>query len=174
MNVDEVDIDELSDKLRRCIVAAVPGWMTRMSAAVLGSQSIALRADEIAHMADEARQFVDLRLSELFAADVDQQRTTPLSILRDSVRYPNALLATQGATAFAAAGGSHFSQSEDPFHLMPASLADFGDEVHQAGLLWGAGKRPFTWPVAATRRSNSHREADAPWAGLQLAIPAGV
>ena len=70
---------------------------------------------------------------QIGTADIDQQRTTPLSIFRSAADEISAFLLEKGVRPLDAG-------SPDPFGLHPARLADVGPRVHEAGMLWGAAK----------------------------------
>jgi len=79
-------------------------------------------------------------LRELLATDVDQQQTTPLSVLRSAVRFPTHVLADGGVPA---PDRDDFDASrfpDDPYRLTPASFADIDPELGPIGITWGAAK----------------------------------
>jgi hypothetical protein len=79
-------------------------------------------------------------LQALLAADVDAQRTTPLSLVRSAVRYPTEVLAEAGVTPVRRDAASVERFPDDPYDLTPAAYADLGPEVGELGLVWGAAK----------------------------------
>lgn len=84
-------------------------------------------------------------LRRLVDRDIDDQRATPLQLLRASVPLLTAALVEAGVEArpgvgdrTAAGGGSE--DSDDPFGIAPASWADVGEDVGEAAMVWGAAK----------------------------------
>ena len=80
------------------------------------------------------------RIRDLLAKDIDEQRTTPLSLLREAVSFPTAVLRAAGVAAVERDGNDRAMFPDDDYGLTPASFADFGEEVSAAGIGWGAAK----------------------------------
>jgi hypothetical protein len=80
------------------------------------------------------------RLRALLEADVDEQRSTPLSVLRRLVPHATAVLAEAGVPPVQRDELAEAAFPEDLYDLSPASFAAFGPEVAEAGLHWGAAK----------------------------------
>lgn len=83
---------------------------------------------------------VDTALRVFLTSDVDAQRTTPLSIIRHEMGPVTELLRSVGC---AHANRDPFDESafpDDVFGIGPYAWQDFGEEVHDAGLRWGAAK----------------------------------
>ena len=76
----------------------------------------------------------------LLRADVDEQRTTPLSVLRTAVTYPTAVLRAAGVPEVVRDSVSAEMFPDDPYDLTPASLADVDPSLQELGLRWGAAK----------------------------------
>jgi hypothetical protein len=125
----------VSTDLAGAVEAALPGWVVA---------AVAARApglDDQARAAGErAAAEVLPALRALLELDIDEQRTTPLVVLRDAVRYPTEVLAGAGVPPVARDAFEQERFPDDVYGLMPASFADFGPEVGEAGLAWGAAK----------------------------------
>jgi hypothetical protein len=83
---------------------------------------------------------VDRALRAFLTSDVDAQRTTPLTIIRNHMATLNEFLRRTGC---AHADRDPFDESafpNDVFAVGPHAWADFGAAVHEAGLRWGAAK----------------------------------
>jgi hypothetical protein len=121
--------------LADAVEAALPGWVV----AAVAARAPGLEAEA---RAAGARAGADVlpRLRALLALDIDEQRTTPLALLRDAVRYPTEVLAGAGVPPVARDPFDEERFPGDVYGLMPASFADFGPEVGEAGLAWGAAK----------------------------------
>jgi hypothetical protein len=87
-----------------------------------------------------AQHEVDQELRTFLALDIDQQRTNPLAILRQAVRYPTSVLHDAQVPEVQRDEFAERSFPADVYDLSPARWMDFGDEVHEAGLIWGAWK----------------------------------
>ena len=99
---------------------------------------------ELDHRVDEAGERCRLelvdQLSKLFAIDIAAQSTTPLVILRGAHVWPTEVLE---ALDVAAPRRDPFDERMDPtdrYGLAPRGWADFGEEVAESGLMWGAAK----------------------------------
>ena len=79
-------------------------------------------------------------LAELLAQDVDRQRTNPLSLFRDAVAAPTALLRSIGAPPPLADSFTSERFPEDVYQLGPAAWSDIDPRLREPGLAWGAWK----------------------------------
>jgi hypothetical protein len=78
---------------------------------------------------------------ELLAADIDEQRTTPLAILRGAaLRYPTSVLHAAGVPPVVRDRAAEELFPDDLYDLVPASFADLDPSLADAGLRWGAAK----------------------------------
>lgn len=131
-----------------------PDWLRRITleAGLRGG----VRADQIEHLLDAVveRATTDLlrRLDDLLSTDVDEQRTTPLTLLRDSVREPTRLLRELGAVPPSSPDADRFP--DDVYRLGPATWSDVDQSLHEPGLTWGAWK---AMTVLARRRDDGVR-----------------
>ncbi|MDH3754826.1 MAG: hypothetical protein OEU32_13210 [Acidimicrobiia bacterium] len=130
--------DALVDAVRRALPAWVEACVAERSAPAIAAPGISSAAVDEAGRA--ASSDIGDRLRELFSKDIDEQLTTPLSILRAAVTYPTALLAAAGVAALARDDFATRMFPHDPYDLSPAGFADFGPEVAECGLAWGAAK----------------------------------
>ncbi len=80
------------------------------------------------------------RLRALLLADVDQQRGTPLTILREVTRYPTELLAAAGAMPVARDPFAVHAFPDDVYDLSPAAWADVDERLAEPGLRWSVAK----------------------------------
>lgn len=133
----------------------VPGWLRRITADVVRRSGLdeAALADELDAVAEHAAADVLDRLAELMDTDVDEQRTTPLTLFRDGVREPTAWLRSHGVQPPPAGpADGHFP--DDVYRLGPATWADIDPALHEPGLMWGAWK---AMTVLARRRDDGLR-----------------
>ncbi len=159
---DDVQPEQAADEPERDPAAmlldtatrVVPGWLRRVTleAGRLGGVDQAEIERRVDAVADRAATEVLERLGELLGTDVDEQRTTPLTLLRDSVREPTQLLRELGASRPSSPDADRFP--DDVYRLGPATWSDVDPSLHEPGLTWGAWK---AMTVLARRRDDGMR-----------------
>src|SRR5215213_6484684 len=86
--------------LADAVVAALPGWVERSVVRVLAAWQNRPPEEEVLAAARDAgrRAAADVggAVRALLAADIDEQRSTPLALLRSAVRYPTEVLQAAG------------------------------------------------------------------------------
>jgi hypothetical protein len=88
-----------------------------------------------------AREEVGPLVKTLLAADIDEQVTTPLAIIRSTaVRYPTAVLRRAGVPPVARDGFASSAFPDDIYDLSPASYGDLSADLVDLGIAWGAAK----------------------------------
>jgi hypothetical protein len=137
-------IDSYGDALADGIEAALPGWVERCVAQIMTAWtgSVPPEVASLSHSAGEAAAtVVGPRVRALLAADIDEQRSTPLAILRSSaVAYPTAVLAQAGVPGVVRDRAAEELFPDDVYDLVPASFADLDPALADVGLRWGAAK----------------------------------
>ncbi len=130
--------------LADAIEAALPGWVERSVARRAAGAGRAVDPD-VARAATaagvRARVEVGARVRRLLALDIDEQRTNPLSLLRDAVRYPTEVL--RGAGVPVVERRDDFAIRafpDDEYDLTPATWADVDPSLQDPGITWGAWK----------------------------------
>jgi hypothetical protein len=129
--------------LADAVEAALPGWVRSAverrcrEAGVAWTPALVEATDEAAA---RCRSDVGSELRGLLTADVDDQRTTPLALLRTAVAAPGVVLAGAGVPPVVRDEFRERAFPEDVYDLAPAAFADLSPEVHEAGLAWGAAK----------------------------------
>lgn len=140
---DEAQLAHHATALADAIEAAVAPWVMRTVASVLEQVGRPL-ADDVRHQAaeagEQARSDVGSAVRRLLAEDIDDQRTTPLSLLRGAVRYPTEVLKGAGVPPRARDEFAERAFPEDVYDLVPASFADVDPGLQEPGLVWGAAK----------------------------------
>jgi hypothetical protein len=132
-----------AEALAAGVEAALPGWVDRSIRGVLAAQGLAMDDSAEAAIAAAVATTCDEgipRLRALLAADVDDQRTNPLSVLRSLVPHLTAVLRSAGARPVDRDEFSVRSFPDDDYDLTPASFADVDPSLHEPGLEWGAAK----------------------------------
>jgi hypothetical protein len=123
--------------------AALPGWVERSVARLMVSWagSVAPGVASAATVAGaRARADVMPRLRVLLAADIDDQATTPLAIVREAVRYPSEVLAAAGVPPVRRDEFAIQAFPEDNYDLTPATFGDLDPALVEVGIAWGAAK----------------------------------
>lgn len=136
-------MDDYAKALADGIVAAVPGWVERAvarAAAHAGLEVDAALAARAHAAGTAAAGEVGDQIRRLLDAPIDEQRTTPLSIVRGAVRFPTAVLRDLGARPATRDAFASERFPDDPYDLSPASLADLDPGLVDAGIAWGAAK----------------------------------
>jgi hypothetical protein len=135
---------------------ALPGWVERCVLQTWGRADFTgdpLLADATHEAGRWAGEDIGSALQLLLAADVDEQRTTPLAVLRSAVVYPTGVLEAAGVKPVARDRFTVQRFPEDPYGLTPSSFADIDPELAPVALAWGAAK------AVAHRRRHGSREA---------------
>ncbi len=137
----EADIDlfhrygtELADAVER----ALPDWVRQAVERFLPPDPELGRTVEAAGRA--AADDIGARLRDLLARDIDGQWTNPLSILRAAAVHPTRVLAANGVPPVERDRHARRIHPDDIYDLTPSSFSDFGPEVHELGIRWGAAK----------------------------------
>lgn len=129
--------------LADAIEAVLPGWVVRsVERLVLAyhgrvDAEVAARARE---QAARARAEVGVEVRALLRLDVDDQRDTPLAVLRRAVRYPTEVLRDAGVPDVERDEFKARLFPDDPYDLTPSSWADVDESLTEPGLAWGAWK----------------------------------
>jgi hypothetical protein len=137
-------VDEQAAALAEAIEDVLPGWVERSVAAVLAAAGVEPPAGVTADAADagrRARDEVGAAVRALLALDIDEQRTTPLTLLRGAVRYPTEILLGAGVEPTGERDDVRVRLfPDDVYDLSPAAFADVDPRLTEPGLAWGASK----------------------------------
>jgi len=135
---DEARLAELAEGLADGIVAALPGWVARCIAA----RSVGVAVDDAAVAAAGRRAAAEVgpRVRSLLAADIDEQRTGPLALVRHAVAYPASVLSAAGVAPVERDADAVRLFPDDAYDLSPASFAELHPDLRGPGLEWGAVK----------------------------------
>jgi hypothetical protein len=138
-----VGVDDYAKALADGIEAALPTWVVRAVTTIMTAWSGSVPPDVLL-AAEEAGQRARTETGEairtLLAADIDEQRTTPLALLRAAVRYPTEVLAAAGVPGLERDDFVEATFPADVYDLSPASFADIDPDLAEIGLAWGASK----------------------------------
>ena len=136
-------MEEHAAALADAIEASLPSWVERSVARLMtawkGDVDGPTR-EAAAEAGHRAAAEVGPRVRELLAADIDEQRTTPLSLVRGAVRYPTAVLQAAGVPPVRRDEQQERLFPDDIYDLAPATFADVDPSLAEVGLAWGAAK----------------------------------
>lgn len=125
-----------AEELRRAVRAAAPLWLDRVLEPLAGRDDSDDRRRAIA----ATLEAIDRQLGDLAAADPDVPMSGPLELIRQSTEPVQAWLSAQGVVAPARDAWDVRSSPGDLYSLGPMTFSDLGDDVHVAGITWGAAK----------------------------------
>jgi hypothetical protein len=135
-------VQEHATALADAIEAALPGWVERAVArrmADTGRSEPEVTAAAAA-AGVRAQREVGPRVRALLEADIDEQRSTPLSLLREAARYPTEVLRAAGVEPVERDEMQQRLLPEDLYDLAPATFADVDPALAEPGLAWSAAK----------------------------------
>ena len=133
-----------ADALADGIDVAIGPWViasvdrvVRAETGVGPSDDVVTRARDAA---EQARATVSPRVRALLEFDIDEQRTGPLEIVREAVRFPTEVLREAGIAPVERDPAAVSMFPDDPYDLTPTRFADLDPDLHDPGLMWGAAK----------------------------------
>ena len=152
--VDDVQPPEPPAVLLDVSRRVVPAWLRRITVGACRRSGLddAEFAEDLDAMVEHAAADVLERLAELMHTDVDEQRTTPLTLFRESVREPTSWLRAHDVQPLGAPSDGGFP--DDIYGLGPATWSDIDPALHEPGVMWGAWK---AMTVLARRRDDGLR-----------------
>lgn len=137
---DDKRLASYASALADGVEEALPRWVAASVARRLGGVVPERIEQSVADAGRSAASDVGRRVRELLELDIDEQWTTPLTLIRTAISYPTTILAEADAPVVARDEQSRRFHPDDVYDLAPASFADLGQEVHELGLSWGAAK----------------------------------
>ena len=137
-------MDEHATALAQAIEDVLPGWVERSVASVLAASGLepddGLQA-EAEVLGTRAAAEIGDAVRRLLSLDIDEQRSTPLTLLRGAVVYPTGILRRAGVPPVATRDDVRVRLfPDDIYDLSPASFADVDPRLTEPGLVWGASK----------------------------------
>jgi len=128
-----------SDQLLLSLEGQISAWVTRTIGLHLSENADAL-SKRVKVLAEEAEMSILDELSNLLVLPFDKQKLNPMSILRNVYKYPTKLLMEFGIEVANRDKQQTKIYPDDVYDLVPSSFLDFGRQVHEAGIAWGAAK----------------------------------
>jgi hypothetical protein len=132
----EAELVEKARALADAIEAALGPWIVG-AVRRLGGEALVPRAEAAA---ERARREVLPEIRALLEADIDDQATTPLALLRRAVRYPTEVLAEAGVAPVERDEFAVRAFPDDVYDLSPASFDALDPALRGPGIEWGAAK----------------------------------
>jgi hypothetical protein len=133
-----------ADDLVAAVQVGLPQWVQRVVADRWDQWHGGELSPELAAAAQdaaaEATEAVVPALRELLFADVADQATNPLTIVRRAVPFPTRVLAAAGVPEVVRDEHAARLFPDDVYDIVPASFADLDPAAHEPGLTWGAAK----------------------------------
>lgn len=138
----DVQLSEPAAELLRAAAAVTADWMRRVTirAAADGGFDAEVLGPSLDVMVESESARLIEALRRLLTTDVDQQRTNPLSLFRDAIAAPTALLRSTGVAPPPADQFVAERFPDDVYGLGPAAWSDIDQLLHEPGLIWGAWK----------------------------------
>jgi hypothetical protein len=140
-------LQEASDAILVGVERELPGWVERSVRRILdawGRAPADARARAERDAVDAGRTATDRIVAELrslFALDVEEQRSTPLEIVRRAYREPTAVLAAAGIAPVERDDFAERAWPDDTYGLVVHGLGDLGDEdLAPLQMAWGLAK----------------------------------
>jgi hypothetical protein len=135
--------EDIGTRLAAAIEAALPGWVEREVRRILlafsGTADPAVMR-EAAEAGRRAAADVGPVLRRLVAADVDEQWTNPLTLVRQAVRYPTEVLLAAGIPGVVRDEFDETHFPDDEYGLTPLKFSDVDPGLAELGFEWGAAK----------------------------------
>jgi hypothetical protein len=140
---DASALEPYADDLYQAVTRAIPGWISTQVAEI-ASMSIDETSPEfqtaLADVTKQTQQVATQNLLSLLATDVDAQQSNPLHVLRASTSHATQMLQAFGVEPARRDEYEVRAMPNDVFSIGPLTWRDLGEEVHEAGISWGAWK----------------------------------
>jgi hypothetical protein len=140
---DDARLAAYAAALADAVDVALGGWVRRCvltRCAQSGTPVTSEVEQAIDRAAEACRHDVGGRVRALLGTDIDEQSSTPLTLLREAVRYPTGVLEVAGAPPVERDEFQERTFPGDPYDLTPAGFADLDEALAGPGLAWGAAK----------------------------------
>ncbi len=95
---------------------------------------------DVAAVTDAVTSTMRRELLDLLTQDVDAQRENPLHVLRRATRHATAALSAAGVPFAERDEFEQRAMPEDVYAFGPLTWRDLSENVHEAGITWGAWK----------------------------------
>jgi hypothetical protein len=143
MNASIEDLESYPKDLFMAVIHAVPSWVARRMLEIASHGGVSAGADfmdAIESVSRETVQQLSGDLLALLATDVDQQRFNPLQVIREANVFANESLAIFGVPVPRRDEFDAQVMPHDHYAVGPLTWKDLSEDVHDAGITWGAWK----------------------------------
>ncbi|HEV2811077.1 MAG TPA: hypothetical protein VGV93_11865 [Acidimicrobiales bacterium] len=140
---DGPTVDDLAERLASAVEEVLPAWVERSVRRRLLDWTGAADPQAMEEAVDaghRASREVGDALRRLLAADVDEQWTNPLTILRGAVCFPTEVLRRAGVPPIVRDDFDERHFPDDDYGLAPLTFPDIDPALGDLGLAWGAAK----------------------------------
>ena len=140
---DTPGLEPYPQALYDAVMVAVEGWILGRMQVLVGTSESAVKGESVDLIRNAAHSVAELVRTDLLAllsTDVDEQRMNPLHILRACVAPATSALHTLGVPKAARDQYEESAMPDDVYALGPLTWRDLGEDVHDAGINWGAYK----------------------------------
>jgi hypothetical protein len=137
------EMDPYANALAAATEVALPRWVERCVSVILTAWQGGPHPEDLQAAAEAGRRAVaevGPRMRALLATDIDAQRGTPLTLLREAVRYPTEVLQQAGVAPVVRDAFEEQAFPDDPYGLTPATFADVDPDLVDPAIAWGAAK----------------------------------
>ena len=148
---DHPTMEEIPAALYDAVSRSVGPWLHRRISALAADRMTPAEIDAMIG-GTSAVALRDLRA--LLETDVDDQRANPLHVLRTATTTATEALRTAGVPPVPRDAVETEAMPDDVYALGPFTWRDLSDEVHDAGITWGAWKAAT---VFSRRREEGRR-----------------
>jgi hypothetical protein len=138
-------VHDSATALADAIEAAIPAWVVRsvdrLVTAYTGAPPDADTRTRARAAGERAARDVGERVRALLRRDIDDQRDTPLTIIRaHAVPYATDVLTGAGVPAVVRDDFKERAFPDDRYDLTPAGWTDVDESLQAPGMAWGAWK----------------------------------
>ena len=142
-NASIEDLESYPRDLYVAVMQAIPAWVARRMLEIASHGGVSAGADfmeAIESVSRETMQQLSGDLLALLATDVDHQRFNPLQVIREANVFANQSLAILGVPTPRRDEFDAQVMPHDHYAVGPLTWKDLSEDVHEAGISWGAWK----------------------------------
>lgn len=138
-----LELEPYGYALYRAVIDATAPWITSRVQAI-ASASVDVNSPEfqtaLAEVARRTYRVVQEGLYALLVTDVDAQKSNPLHLVRESTTSATELLRMLAVPPARRDEFEERAMPNDVYAIGPLTWRDLSDDVHDAGISWGAWK----------------------------------
>ncbi len=137
---EEATLKDLAAELADAFARSLAPWVLRAIELRHSGPLPAEVASDAAAAAAEASTRIATEIRELLETDIDSQWTSPLALARQVVPLVTAVLSRAGVAPVPRDADAKRLHPGDMYDITPGTFLDFGSDVHEHGISWGAAK----------------------------------